>query len=177
MNGLFEERVSSIEGLGCFATRSIQAGEVVERWEGQRVPLAELKRIEAEGKYHSSIAMDEETCLLLNVIAPSPQEGLAEGSGVGGFNHSCDANLWLADAVTVVARREIAQGEELTFDYALASDDADYSLAPCHCGSPACRGTVRGDDWRLPEVQDRYRDHFSPFINRRIHAASSGQGR
>lgn len=29
-------------------------------------------------------------------------------------------------------------------------------------------GSRKGDDWRLPEVQQRYAGHFSPFINERI---------
>jgi hypothetical protein len=38
----------------------------------------------------------------------------------------------------------------------------------CHCGSPDCRRVITGDDWRRKDVQERYQDHFSPFINRRI---------
>jgi hypothetical protein len=87
----------------------------------------------------------------------------------GSLNHSCDSNLWMADEVTLVARRDIAADEELTVDYALHTADPDWELdGPCNCGSALCRGTVRGSDWRLPEVQERYLGHFSPFINERI---------
>jgi SET domain-containing protein len=87
----------------------------------------------------------------------------------GSLNHSCDSNLWMADEVTLVARRDIAAGEELTVDYALHTADPDWELdGPCNCGSALCRGTVRGSDWRLAEIQERYRGHFSPFINERI---------
>ncbi len=41
------------------------------------------------------------------------------GARRGSLNHSCDSNLWMADEATVVARRDIAAGEELTLDYAL----------------------------------------------------------
>ncbi len=81
-------------------------------------------------------------------------------------NHSCDANLWMRDAVRIVARRNINQDEELTIDYAL------MIVVPwqmdCGCGASACRATITGDDWQLPELQLRYKDHFSPFINERI---------
>src|SRR6266568_4199856 len=86
----------------------------------------------------------------------------------GGMNHSCDANLWLHDEVTVVARREIAAGEEFTQDYALYTTSPDWVLYPCRCGSAACRQRVTGADWQRQDVQERYRDHFSPFINERI---------
>ena len=32
------------------------------------------------------------------------------------LNHSCDANAWLEDEVTLTARRDIAAGEEITLD-------------------------------------------------------------
>jgi SET domain-containing protein len=164
-----ESRASAIEGNGCFATRFIAAGTVVERFKGQEVTLSDLHQIEAEGKYHSSLAIGEGRHLLLNVIDPAGSPvALDVGSGVGGFNHSCDSNLWLRDPVTVVARRDIAAGDELTLDDALASDDPSFVMGPCRCGAPVCRGRVTGADWRLPEVQERYAGHFSPFLNERI---------
>ncbi len=87
------------------------------------------------------------------------------------LNHSCDPNLWLVDEVTFGARRDIRPGEEVTADYAYWQAEEDLIAAwTCHCGSPLCRGRVTGRDWRLPELQERYRGHFSPFINARIAA-------
>lgn len=71
-----------------------------------------------------------------------------------------------------------AAGEELTIDYALfEGDEEDAKPWDCRCGSPRCRRRITARDWRLTELQERYRDHFSPFINRRIgrlHAVSDG---
>ena len=62
----------------------------------------------------------------------------------GSLNHTCDANLWLADEVTIVARHAIATGEELTIDYALFTAQPDWVLEqPCHCGAIVCRQTSR----------------------------------
>jgi hypothetical protein len=44
--------------------------------------------------------------------------------------------------------RDINPGEELTTDYALF-DDYDGAME-CRCGTPSCRGTVGGHDWRRP---------------------------
>jgi len=68
--------------------------------------------------------------------------------------------------VTETARRASAPGEEPTFDYALATA-VPWSIS-CRCGSPACRCLITGNDWWRPELQERYREHFSPFINARI---------
>lgn len=169
MRRLYETRPSPIEGNGCFASELIAAGTVVERFEGVEVTLADLHRIEAEGKYHSSLAIGEGRHLLMAVVDPREfADHLEVGSGVGGFNHSCDSNLWMQDAVTAVARRDIARGEELTLDEALISDDPSFTMGPCRCRAAVCRGTVTGADWRLRRVQELYEGHFSPFLNQRI---------
>lgn len=73
----------------------------------------------------------------------------------------------MLDARTVGARRDITASEELTLDYALFSVAPEWRME-CHCGNAFCRGVVTGNDWRLPELQERYAGHFSPFINARI---------
>ncbi len=85
------------------------------------------------------------------------------------INHSCDANCWMADARTLEARRDIQAGEELTVDCAFwEADDHFVSEWECNCGSELCRGRITGRDWRKREVQERYRGHFSPLMERRI---------
>jgi len=44
----------------------------------------------------------------------------------------------MADALIVVARRDIAEGEELTLDYALCTVTSTWATH-CHCKSPLCR--------------------------------------
>ena len=85
------------------------------------------------------------------------------------INHSCDPNVWMQDEVTLEARRDSAIGEELTIDYAMFEGSEDWvSPWACRCGSACCRGKFTGQDWRRKDLQERYRDHFSPFINKRI---------
>ena len=40
----------------------------------------------------------------------------------------------------------------------------------CQCGGPDCRGRITGNDWQLPDLWERYRGHFSPYLQRRIDA-------
>lgn len=88
------------------------------------------------------------------------------------INHSCDPNVGFRGQVVYVAMRDIAPGEELCHDYAMERSD-DYRLE-CRCGSPRCRGVVTGDDWRLPDLQRRYRDYFSIYLQLRIRQGASG---
>ncbi len=85
-------------------------------------------------------------------------------------NHSCDPNLWWADAYTLVARRPILAGEVVTSDYATSTGLANFAMACC-CGSSLCRGVITGEDWRRSELQARYCDHWIPALLARIRRA------
>jgi SET domain-containing protein len=59
------------------------------------------------------------------------------------LNHSCDPNCETDEShgrVWIQAIRDIAPGEELTYDYCLYDGDEDE--ASCNCGAPACRKTM-----------------------------------
>ena len=66
-----------------------------------------------------------------------------DGEGVAAFiNHSCDPNCEVDEVkgrVVINAIRDIAAGEELTYDYNLYDGEDD---APCLCGAERCRGSL-----------------------------------
>jgi uncharacterized protein len=142
---------SAIDGSGLFTRRALAEGETALVLGGTVIDDAELARL----SQHSSLAVGEGINLLQ-----------ADDDPARYGNHSCDPNLWLADEVTLVARRRIEAGEELTVDYATMTV-APWQLE-CRCGAASCRGVVTGDDWRRPDLQERYRGRFSPFIDARI---------
>ena len=82
------------------------------------------------------------------------------------INHSCEPNCGMRNATQIVTMRDVLEGEELTYDYAM-SDTADYDEFRCGCGTESCRGQVTGSDWKLPEIQARYQGYFSPYIARK----------
>ena len=151
-----EIRPSSRQGNGMFATRPIAEGEVVVIIGGTMMSEEEFQAYTKTVTRYNAIQIAEHAHLVDTPTSP------------GGMNHSCDANLWMRDEVTVVARKDLAAGEELMQDYALYTTKPDWILAPCHCGSPHCRHIVTGNDWQRLDVQERYRGHFSPFLNERI---------
>ncbi|HJS77364.1 MAG TPA: hypothetical protein VJ778_08145, partial [Burkholderiales bacterium] len=78
-------------------------------------------------------------------------------------------NVWLADEVTLVARRAIARAQELTIDYALFELDPAWSSRwQCRCRAASCRGSITGRDFKLEDLQARYTQHFHPEVLRRI---------
>ena len=157
-----EFRPSLMQGIGSFARSAIQPGEIVEIVGGTLMNEDEFAAFRRATPHFNAIQIAEG----LHLVERSE---VTQRRGGGSLNHSCDANLWLADEVTLVARRAIAAGEELMIDYALFTVDPDWRLEqPCRCGAADCRGTIAGNDWQLAAVQQRYYPHFSPFINRRI---------
>lgn len=141
-----------------FARDLIEQGETIVIWGGQVFSREEIDRgVTAKG----SVAMIAEG-VYLGAYADAPE------SIDDYMNHSCDSNCWMSDEVTVTARRDIKKREEVTIDYALFSSGSEWKMENCNCGSPECRGTITGNDWKLEDVRSRYRNHFSPFLNRRI---------
>jgi hypothetical protein len=58
------------------------------------------------------------------------------------LNHSCEPSAWIR-GLSLIALRDIAQGEGVTFDY----NATEFSMAEpfeCHCGAPSCVGRVAG---------------------------------
>src|SRR5687767_9433031 len=93
-------------------------------------------------------------------------ERIGEGDYV---NHSCNPNAGLSGQIVLVAMRDIQPGEEVCFDYAM-SDTTPYDEFDCACGAVDCRVRVTGNDWRIPELQQRYSGCFTPYVQRRIDA-------
>lgn len=151
---------SSLQGKGMFAKELIKAGETVVIWGGNFVNEIEARKAKQQGKAVQQIDDDLWDVFDYETRNDDPSYN---------HNHSCDPNTWMKDEVTIVARRKINPEEELTVDYAMFVLDDNYKmLGECRCGTSLCRRTITGKDWRLPELQKRYKNHFTPLLNKRI---------
>jgi SET domain-containing protein len=100
-------------GHGLFAVEPIRAGEVVEIMGGIVLTEAEFQTFQAETSRYNAMQIGEG----LHLVEPPEITAARRGS----INHSCDSNLWMDDEVTVIARHDIAAGEELTVDWTMPS--------------------------------------------------------
>lgn len=134
-----EVYASKIHGYGGRATRPFKQGEIVCYGDGVI--------------YREDDDFDDTYSLIL----PGEDSGLGEHffydlvDQTRWFNHSCDPNTevmskWDPATKTVrawwMALRDIAPGEEITYDYGFVADVAEV----CACGSPKCRGLIIDPD-------------------------------
>ena len=153
-----EVRSSELDGRRVFATQKIDESEVVAVKAGHIVTTDQLAEITSSvGDYALQIHDHF-------YLSPTSKEELTRMAIF--INHSCDPNVGFDGQITYVAMRDIEPGVELCHDYAMERADS-YSL-DCLCGSELCRGTVTGEDWKIPELQRRYGDHFSSYILKKI---------
>ena len=141
--------------MAIYATAPILKDEVVSVWGGEIFDRAGVAALPE--KYQHYVVQVEEDFFL----------GGGTDDSTNYFNHSCDPNLGMSGQIVLLAMRDIARGEELTFDYAM-TDGSPYDEFECSCGAVNCRGRVSGDDWQNPELWERYRGYFIPYLQRRI---------
>ena len=158
-----EVRDGSVAGLGVFAREPVAAGEIVAVKAGRIVHRDEVVRLTAE--------IGDQSLQIHDDLYLSPRTADEVDETSIRINHSCNANVGFQGQVLYVAIRDIEVDEELCHDYAMDRTD-DYRLE-CACGTLACRGTVTGEDWRLPEVQARYEGFFVEYVADKIRRAAA----
>ncbi len=139
-----------------FAAGPIRAGEIVTAFGGHMLAGGQFSALPSDQQIQSLQIADD-------LFLACPLD--AEDADL--FNHSCEPNLGISGSVMLVAMRDIATDEELTFDYAMCDAD-DYDEFECACGTAACRHKVTGNDWMSPTIQTRYEGWFSTYLEQRI---------
>ncbi len=127
-------RSSSIHAAGCYTLRPIKKGVRVCEYDGPR-----LSKAVADARYEGRFVTYLFACGTDTVI---------DGFGTAMFiNHCCDPNCETEQdengRVFVTTVRDVAAGEELTYEYNLHDSDEDNQ--DCYCGTPVCRGTMFSD--------------------------------
>jgi len=154
-----EVRESKVGGKGLFAKEDIKKGEVIFIKSGQILSLEETQKYNKKFGSYYSLQISDEFCL-----CPTSEEEVKDT--VLFINHSCNPNVGIDGQISFVALRDIKKGEELCHDYATTLTH-DFKLK-CNCGSKNCRKIITGNDWKLKELQDRYKNHFAWFILKKI---------
>lgn len=138
-------------GRGVITNRDYRAGEFVMNFTGKKTPITEIK----DFTHYLQIAPE-------HFISPS-------GNADDFVNHSCEPNCALyfeGDLLVLRAIRDIAPGEELSFDYGtiMFSEPTEFK---CECGSAKCRGKVGNYHTLPPALQEYYQSRgMIPLLSR-----------
>lgn len=129
------KRTSRIHGTGVYAGEAIPKNTRIIEYRGRRL----LKRQTEYSRSRYLFDLNRQTDIVGQNLARY-------------INHSCEPNCEAeidGREVWIVARRKIAPGEELTYNYGYRLDE---ELMPCRCGAKRCVGYVlRVEDW--PKVR------------------------
>jgi SET domain-containing protein len=137
-------RTSAIHGRGVFAARTIRKGMLVVEYRGQRTTWTTVNE-----RPDSDPANPQHT-FIFETSDGTVIDGGRRGNAARWINHSCAPNCKSYEAddgrVYIEARRTIAAGDELTYDYRLTYDGRVTrrirEAYACRCGAPRCRGTM-----------------------------------
>jgi len=154
---------SPLQGKGLFAISPIKKDEIVvdfEHGNGQYV---------SGEKFNEVYSLDFDYGLQVDDDLFFAAMENAEVEDADFINHSCEPTCGIKDKLKIVAIRDIEPGEEITFDYAM-SESSDLDMA-CACGKPSCRKHITGNDWKIPELQQKYKGYFSEYLQKRIDQA------
>lgn len=141
-----EMRSTPAKGDGVFTTGSFKSGATVM--------VGVIEKRFSENHSHASQIGEREYAL--------------HGGLISKFNHSCNPNCGIrlnaGGGHDFIAIRDIAQNEEVTFDYAMRNYRIDHFPGRCNCGERLCRGSITG--WRdLPQKRkDQYNGFVAPYL-------------
>lgn len=158
-----EVRESRIHGKGVFAALPIKAGERLAIFGGDIMLIDEIETLpEALQDYPMQI---EERFVI------GSREG-RDSEDADYFNHSCEPNSGFKGQIFLVAMRDIEKDEELTFDYAMVlsqsvGSDMVFTME-CQCGTRSCRKMISEEDWKRPDLQEKYHGFFSEYLAEKI---------
>ena len=138
-----EVRASGIHGTGVFARVPFAAGQRVMEYVGEVITWEEALR------RHPHDPANPDHTFYFHIDDEHVIDGKHHGNAAKWINHACDGNCEAEEVdgrIFVRARRYIAAGEELSYDYGLVLDGRHTQKVKkqfaCFCGSPACRGTM-----------------------------------
>ncbi len=131
--------------LGIYAKKSFKKGDLLFTVEGQLSPIRTMYSLQLTQNEH---------------IEPIDE--------VGNFlwghylNHSCDGNVYVepdyeSKMIRVLARRDIAAGDEIAVDYATMESEISRGIV-CMCDSVVCRGKIVGFKELTGEERQKYLD-------------------
>ncbi len=81
------------------------------------------------------------------------------------LNHSCDPTAGVKGRVTLVALRDLKEGEEVTVDYSTIEGDPHWEMK-CACGETNCRKIIRSVEFMPNEQFEKYLPNVPTYFKK-----------
>jgi SET domain-containing protein len=152
---------SGVHGHGLFTRDFIPQDARIIEYLGVRITKAEARRREARRRARKSAG--EAGCVyIFELNRRHDLDGDVAWNAARLINHGCEPNCEAQldrGRIWIVARRDLAPDEELTFDYGFSY--ADWQEHPCRCGAGRCAGFIvnAGQRWRVRRILAAKRGH------------------
>ena len=129
---------TNLYGNGVFVRSPIPKGVLICTLGGDHVSLDEMvmRVLSGDEAINNPLQVGMQQYIICDEISRS-------------FNHSCSPNTIACGKSDLISIREIATGEEITFDYSLTIAPTDWQM-DCLCGSASCR-KVASDVSTVPD--------------------------
>jgi SET domain-containing protein len=122
------------KGHGLFALKPVKKGEFILEYVGKKIP--------------TSLADTLATRYLFEIDGEWTIDGSERSNAARYINHSCDPNCEVyieKGRIMIYAIKNIAAGEELTYDYGDEYFDEFLRPVGCRCGSMKCRKPAKNE--------------------------------
>lgn len=146
---------SAVHGYGLYAAKDIPSGTRVIEYVGEKISKTESDQRDEERRAREADGGDG--CVyLFELNRRHDIDGDVAWNTARLINHSCDPNCeteYAKGGIWISARRDIAAGEELNYDYGF--DWENYEDHICRCGAPTCCGYIlkKNQRWRVRRAQ------------------------
>lgn len=137
---------SKIDGLGVSIGENVKKGEIVARIKG-----------EMKFKVNKSL---KDTFANPDWVGVAKNQWIDPEKPYKFLNHSCNPAVGFKGKVTLVALRDLKEGDEVTMDYSTIEGDPNWEMK-CTCGERNCRKSIKSVQF-MPEEQ--FKKYF-PYVS------------
>ncbi len=140
---------SKIHGLGIRIGEDVKKGEIIAYIKGT------LK--------FKTIRSKKDSLSYPNWIGVANNQWIDPHKPFKFINHSCNPTVGVKGRVSVVALRDLKEGDEITLDYSTVEGDEMWEMK-CTCGEPNCRKVVRSIQYLPARQFNRYLPYVPTYF-------------